>query len=1146
MGLAACLRAKKIKKEFKDKKMKKVNFKEQISAIKSTGCSNYFTVLRERVDYAYSIKKVNRFGDFLLEGRVIELDIQKDKNIFMCKMSIDPMGIKWVDFSTASYLPKLFQVFFIRSRRWNCRVVNSRSFIWSEVSIKQTEKLVEAEQRELKKNMSSYYEEYGHYEVLDQKIQKLEDTVILESESATNREKIKRFKLKNKIITRTSIYTYRKKKKKIKPYRGYRKDKFNLRIFSTQNLTTVLKEFLVNLRSRRVFFPGLGRFTYPAAGSKFFYPRSTVSWVKHKELSLNGFIKIYNTVLLLPSYSSLADGRIRLRSANRKQVSLNSYSKTSFFSNWLSWNLLFVTKPFFGKNDSKDTKKLVRLLAIKLSKTRIYNKISRTLLRGFGGLGHYDILRRLVGVAFSCPFELFVMGCILNPETNELRSQLPFGNYNHFSAYVYRPRWKWIPKLRPVIREEIRLNAITEKQNLKGRLSVRFRIILLLRKEIAKSFSFYKSFVYRINNTANNPSRFEWTRFLSSIFNRLTVFKRKNELFIAKRNKQFRANLLLNTFVKKWRLLITRKILTYFSHNKKFFQVISCFFTDFDVFNSLLTKNIRMKVKPRNLVFFRHHGSVVGNTFNEAGVEVLQQRFALVSLLFLKEIVSARSQFCAFSYPKPSLKFLKRKYYRLISNLCVLDFVTLYKTIVISTIKFSKVLKRVRANLKPIRREASRSRIKIGNKRIPKKYFFLLKKTSVLQGNSAKLFLLLKLLRKKPLNFSFVGTSSRLLAQKKYPLSELSKRHSGLLKSRFLHLRRLLSIYKEDYFDYYYSVKMEPIVREFLKYKKALKAARKAYFKKKYAKKYYSRGYNQYKNKKHYKRNYNHNYRHNNNKNYSRANNYYKNNRNNFYANKNRHHYNNYNNNSMPLNRGYNQNKNKHYTNRNNWGKPYFGNYHPNNKNNYRNSQHYNNTNTNTNTNNNNNRNDWGRGVSWGRRPSYKFNGYNTNGARWNTGHKKYLGGSAVPHMKRKRSSSVNLFKESLVPVEYYQPRKRRGTYLPKTTITLGKKGKIPATISKKLAPNSESLFGVIPLYVRPSVKYRRVTKTVDPSLKNKKWAKSQKVSVGTPLSVVSAGVQTGGYNQVKTSQQPHRAKNRWRASKKRRGSWKTSRQNSR
>lgn len=1120
------------------KKMKKVNFKEQISVIKTTGCSNYFTVLRERVDYAYSIKKANRFGDFLLEGRVIELDIQKDKNIFMCKMSIDPMGIKWVDFSTAAYLPKLFQVFFIRSRRWNCRVVNSRSFIWSEVSIKQTEKLLEAEQRELKKNMSSYYEEYGHYEVFDQKIQKLEDTVILESESATNREKIKRFKLKNKIITRTSIYTYRKKKKKIKPYRGYRKDKFNLRIFSTQNLTTVLKEFLVNLRSRRVFFPGLGRFTYPAAGSKFFYPRSTVSWVKHKELSLNGFIKIYNTVLLLPSYSFLAGEQIRLRSANRKQVSLNSYSKTSFFSNWLSWNLLFITKPFFGKHDSKDTKKLVRLLAIKLSKARIYNKISRTLLKGFGGLGHYDILRRLVGVVFNCPFEFFVMGCILNPENNELRSQLPFGNYNCFTAYVYRPRWKWIPKLRPVIGEVTRLNAITEKQKLKGRLPVRLRIILLLRKEVAKSFSFYKSFVYRIGNTANNTSRFGWARFLSSIFNRLTVFKRKNELLVAKRNKQIRANLLINTFVKKWKLLIIRKILTYFSHNKQFFQAISCFFTDFDVFNSLLTKNIRMKAKPRKIMFFRQHGSVVGATFNEAGVGILQQRSALVSLVFLKEIVSARSQFCAFSYPKPSLMFLKRKYYRLVSNLCVLDFVTFYKTVVVSTIKFSKVLKRVRAKLKPIRREISRSKIKIDNKRIPKKYFFLLKKTRVLQGNSAKLFLFVKLLGKKPLNVALVGASSRLFAQKKYSLGGLSKRRLGLLKSRFLHLRRLLGIFKNDYFDYYYSVKMEPIVTEFLKYKKALKAARKAYFKKKYAKKYYSRGYNQYKNKKHYNRN----YRYNNNKNYSRGNNYYKNNRNNFYVNKNRYHYNNYSSNNMTANRGYNQNRNKHYTNRNNWGKPYFGNYHPNNKNNYHNSRYYNSINSN---NNKNNRNDWGRGGYWGRRPPYKFNSYNTKGASWRNGHKKYLGGNlpqTAPFMKRKRPSNVNLFKESLVPMEYYKPRKRRGVYLPKTTITKNKKDNSRVAISKKLAPSSESLFDVIPLYVKaPSVKYRRVVKTVAPNLKNKKWVKSSKAPVSKPLSVVSASAQAGGYNQVKISQNHQaRPKNRWRASKKRRGSWKT------
>lgn len=1066
------------------KKMKKVNFKEQISAIKATRCSNYFTLLRERVDYAYSIKKVNRFGDFLLEGRVIALDIQKDKNIFMCKMSVDPMGIKWVDFSTATYLPKLFQIFFIRSRRWNCRVVSWRSFIWSEVSIKQTKKLLEAEQRELKKNMNSYYEEYGHYELFDQKIQKLEDSVTLEGESATNREKVKKFKLKNKIVTRTSIYTYRKKKKKIKTYRGYRKDKFTLRIFSMQNLTRFSKNFIINLRSRGVFFPGLRRFTFPTAGSKFFYPCSTRNWVKHKDLSLQGFIKIYNTVFLLPSYTFLAGEQIRLKSAGRKQASLNNYFKTSFFSNWLSWNLLFITKPFFGKEDSKDTKKLVYLLAVKLSKIRIYNKISRVFLKGFGGLGHYDLLRRLVGVVFSSPFELFVVGCILNPENNELRSQLPFGNYTRFIAYVFRSRWKWIPKLFPILLQTNRFYRITTKKKLKSGLSVRFRIILLLRKELSKNFNFYKSCVNRLSHLAINFDRFEWNQFLSALFNRLTAFKQKNELLVLKRNKQVRAVSLVSTFVKKLEPLIANRVLNYFVCNKQFFQVVSCFLADFAAFTTVMAKNTGVKTKYKRIFPFRRHGVVVGNTFNEVGAGILQQKSSLVSLSLLKEIVSARSQFCAFSYPKDTIKLFKKKYYQLLSNLCILDFVSFYKNVIVSTIKFNRPLKRVSAKVKPTRKLAARSQVKRGSKKIPRKYFVLLRKTSLVQGNSANLSLLLKLLKKNPKGFEVVDgamfspfayeSSSR---GRSYSAKQQNS-HSGLLKVRFPHLRRFITSLKKDFnedaFNYAYLVKVEPIFREFLQYKKELKAARKAYFKKKYAKRYYSRGYNNYKNKHYKKRYYKHNH---NNKNYwNRHNNYNNNNnnRNNHYSNRNNYYHGH--GNATAVNVNNYPYKSKPY--RNTWGKPYFANSYKNNYNSYRYNNNYNNY-----------RNNSSRNSYWRQQVHNKFNGSNTRGATWNNGHKKYLETVLKPgrsSFKKPRFPNSNKF---LVPVEHYQPRKRSGTYLNSAKrVNLVKKKQNRIITTNNAVFNQDFLFDTIPPYIKP-LRMKRVHggKVTTHGFKNKK-----------------------------------------------------------
>jgi len=641
--------------------------------------TTYFDLLPERVDYSHSIRKANRFGDFLLEGRVIELDFQKEKNIFRCKVSIDPLGIKWVDFLNAPYLPKLADVFFIRSRHWNTRVVRWRNFIWSEPAKKEAKRLLEQQEKELKKNLDSYYNEYGHFELLDLRTKTLEDGIAFESSAETSFEKIKNFNARNKAVTNTSIYTYKKK-----PRLSLRRYKYYLEFSSSgiQNTLLSFRRFKANAAARRLIFGRPRSFSFPRVGrKKYFFPRPAAGLVKHSVLGFSGFLKFYNIALLSPEAFLLQGDRLFLKHASRKQIALNSVYKDLFFSTWLDWSLLFLVKTFVRSERDmrfplKKTRKAISRLALKVAKARMLNKVSQLFGDILVGLNHYDLLRELVSVKFSCPFELFIAGSVINPEEQERRSHLPFGYYRKLSAKFILPRNKKVSKPLPV------LSALQrrEKRFFRGAywFSLRFWFALALRKEFLKISILRKSFC---RNTRRVP--FQWSMFSSFILNRLQKFKHSSERLLIQRNKFFFERSLIKVLSRKLGALIDFRIKEYLVLNRTFFKAVWSFFFDFGLSLEKVVSVSNFKRKFSKLQRFRAHGSVLGVASVDSTFRVLKKDKFFASLSFVQEIVSARTQFFLLSDPRSNLMNFYKRARLLVSKLGVLDNIFLYRSVML-------------------------------------------------------------------------------------------------------------------------------------------------------------------------------------------------------------------------------------------------------------------------------------------------------------------------------------------------------------------------------------------------------------------------------------------------------------------------------
>lgn len=400
---------------------------------------NYSELLRERSDYAYSLKKVNKFGDFLLEGRVIEIDFQKEKDIFRCKMSVDPMGIKWVDFFGAAYSPKLLEVFFIRSRNWNSTNLTWHSFIWSEFAQKETKKAFEKEQKELKKTMSPYYTEYGHSEFLDAENQAYEDYFESYATTETLVERNLSFRLKNRAATSFSIYDYKIITDKVNnPYGLFRDNRYFEGIDGHQSLVKsfLTKEFSINgrylkiRRSRRYQFPYINQ-------HGFYTVRRIFGFSRHQSFGPTVLRKAYKPVLLAPESSLLQSERIFLKNARRKQLTVNSTRRNSLVFSWLSWSLVFnLRRKLLTESATDKHWQLLFLIGARVSKARVYNKLRRTLFSGSTSLEYYDLLRTLTSTFIGNLFELFILGSVVNPEEDEFRSCLAIGHYPKYRARV--------------------------------------------------------------------------------------------------------------------------------------------------------------------------------------------------------------------------------------------------------------------------------------------------------------------------------------------------------------------------------------------------------------------------------------------------------------------------------------------------------------------------------------------------------------------------------------------------------------------------------------------------------------------------------------------------------------------------------------
>jgi hypothetical protein len=868
------------------RKMKLIDFRNR--AFSAELSSVNYSLLNERVDYAYSLKRVNRFGDFLLEGRVIELDIQKDKNIFRCKMSIDPMGVKWVDFSDATYFPKLSEVFLIRTRRWNCRVVSWRSFVWDQFAIKRTKKLQEAEQREIKKNMSAYYEEYGHYELLDSRIQGAEDALLLEGEIETSYEKLKKFRIKNKPVTGETIYTFKKKKKN--PFGCYKKSDVFFTIFNTHNARLFFKQFLLSIRSRRLVFPRARSFSFPRAGITFFLPRSISGVVKHNVLGLSGFVKIYNTVLLQPEFSLLHEEILHLKHTKRKQVALNSFKESSFFADWLSWNLLFLTKTFIKKGSPEQTKHVVYSLAAKISQIRVYNKLSQILQTGTTSLNYYDLLRHFVALPAGSAFETHVLGCVLNPENDDLRSQLSFGYYPSFTAQVTIPKHKKVARPAPVLTTFNKFSRVLGYRA--GLRSIQYKIVLLLRKELMTTSWLHKFLFNRKRNMS-----FRWVEFLGSMLKRLASFNLTKDNLLLQRAKHVNQDLLDKIFYKKLDFVSRVKAYRYVGHNKQFFSSAIGFFTDLELFNEVVLKQTTVK-RSRAILRFRTHGVAVDSVQLESGIVVLDRDMFLASADFLREVISARTQFCMFGNPRKRIQLLQQRQSALLSDFYILDNVISYKRAVLrrfSLVSSFLVQKKVASTALKVKKKfvvqahkkkLVKKAVKVSSNKVTKISPEALKKLTKLLGGG----------RKKRVVFG-VGTKTlkpffKLLKKKIIRLSKVSKLwfcKKGKVKSRganfsayripfvpYLNQTRLIvkegtiSIVKRDFSALlktrFYSPSkglLEPSCEKYLylrllfldriaKEKREVKEARKQFFKKKYAKRYMFKKHQKFQKNKNY------------------------------------------------------------------------------------------------------------------------------------------------------------------------------------------------------------------------------------------------------------------------------------------------------
>lgn len=645
------------------------------------GCldTTYFDLLPERVDYTHSIRKANRFGDFLLEGRVIELDFQKEKNIFRCKVSIDPLGIKWVDFLHAPYLPKLADVFFIRSRHWNTRVVRWRNFIWSEPAKKEAKRLLEQQEKELKKNLDSYYNEYGHFELLDLQTKQLEDGIVFESSAETSFEKVKSFNTRNKAVTNTSIYTYKKK-----PRLSLRRYKYYLDFIKSgiQNTLLSFTKIKINVTARRLIFGRPRRISFPRVGRKYFFPRAGAGLVKHSVLGFSGFLKFYNIALLSPEAFLLQEDRLFLKHASRKQIALNSAYKDLFFSTWLDWSLLFLVKTFIrAERDMrfplKRTKKSVSRLALKVARARVVNKVSQLFGDICIGLNNYDLIRELVSVKFSSPFELFIAGAMINPEEREKRSHLPFGYYRVFRAQFTFPRSKKVLRPLPALSS---LRTLSKKRFFRGVywFSLRFWFALALRKEFLKVSLLRKSFC---RNTRRVP--FQWSVFSSFIFNRLQKFKYSSEKSLIQRNKFFFERSLIKVLSRKLGALVDSRVKEYLVLNRTFFKAVWSFFFDFGLSLEKVVSLSNFKRKPNGFQRFRSHGSVLGVASLDPTFRVLKKDKFFVSFSFLKEIVSARTQFFLLLDPRSNLMNFYKRARLLVSKLGILDNIFLYESVTV-------------------------------------------------------------------------------------------------------------------------------------------------------------------------------------------------------------------------------------------------------------------------------------------------------------------------------------------------------------------------------------------------------------------------------------------------------------------------------
>lgn len=406
---------------------------------------------RERVDYAYSLKRAGYFGNFLLEGRVTEIEEQEDRDIFRCQMTLDPMGSKWIDFARAKYRPQLFEVFLIRAKDWNNNA-KWHCFIWDEFSKKELAKKKKEEELEIKKNLDVYNIENGHYEFSDQENLELLRKIELEGESETPKERFDSFIRRNKPLKHGDGRRHKILQRDQYETLGLFKDCFGFSCFEEQNITAFLSARKVNVF--RFKFRGLSplKYCFPVFNRNvsFFLLKKLFGFSRFKKLKLRlkskSKLKVripnnlfaYQTIRFLPLYSSLQETKICLV-GGRKGVLLNNSDTFSFVSAWLSWKFLF-TCVVLGANKDYRARRDGYYSLSKISQLRTLLKINNIFKDSMPSVAYYDYLRKLISLPVQTPFDAFVVGCCVSSEDDVSFSFSQFGYSHRFRTYFLVPR----------------------------------------------------------------------------------------------------------------------------------------------------------------------------------------------------------------------------------------------------------------------------------------------------------------------------------------------------------------------------------------------------------------------------------------------------------------------------------------------------------------------------------------------------------------------------------------------------------------------------------------------------------------------------------------------------------------------------------